>query len=73
MADSIKIPIGTKITFLRTLEDGPDEDGPGNHYATEGDAGEVTGHDCPEGHWVKWEYWPHAFGAKLGIDFQADK
>ncbi len=65
-----KVPVGTRIVFLKTLEDGPNEDGPGNHYATKGDGGEVTGHECSEGHWVKWDHWPIAFGAKLGIDFE---
>lgn len=64
-----KLPIGTRIEFLRTLESGPDEDSPGNHYATKGDGGEVTGHNCWEGHWVKWDHWKNSFGAKLGIDF----
>lgn len=67
------LPVGTRIKFLRTLEEGPDEESPGRLYAEAGQGGVVTGHGCKEGHWVKWDRWPHAaFGAKLGEDFKAD-
>jgi hypothetical protein len=66
-----QLPIGTRIRFLRTLVSGPDEFGPGNLYAKKGDGGVVTGHNCPEGHWVKWDGWPHAFGAELEKEFIA--
>lgn len=70
------IPIGTRIRFLKTLEDGSDEYSPGSLYAVGGDLGEVTGppkgcRETPrEGHWVKWDKWPNSFGAKLGEDFE---
>jgi hypothetical protein len=72
MSESVKFPIGTRIRFLKTLTCPPTSEHPGFHYATKGDSGHVTGHDCREGHWVKWEGWTHAaFGAELGVDFEA--
>jgi hypothetical protein len=66
------LPVGTLIRFLRTIEAGPDEDRPGRTYALRGQYGAVTGHDCKEGHWVRWEAWPSAaFGAVMGVDFEA--
>jgi hypothetical protein len=72
------LPVGTRIRFLRTLDSGPDEDGPGNHYATKGELGTVAASpygpkaDPPwEGHWVFWDGWPSApFGAIHGTDFE---
>lgn len=63
------LPIGTRIIFIKELASGPSEYSPGNLYARKGDGGEVTGHDCWEGHWVKWDKWPAPFGAQYGIDF----
>lgn len=57
------IATGTRIRFLRTLEDGPNEDRPGYVYARRGELGKVTGHGTPEGYWVKTDSWPNAFGA----------
>lgn len=65
------LPVGTRIVFLKTLESGPDDYSPGNLYANKGDGGVVTGHGTREGHWVKWDKWPHAFGAELGTEFVA--
>ena len=65
------LPVGTRIRFVKTLTSGPDEDGPGNLYARRGEGGVVTGHGTPEGHWVKWDGWPHAFGAEHGEEFVA--
>jgi hypothetical protein len=62
-APSVQLPVGTRIRFTKTLESGPDDHGPGNLYARKGDTGEVLGHDCKEGHWVKTDNWPAAFGA----------
>lgn len=68
-----QLPIGTRIIFTRELSDGPDEFSPGNLYAEKGDGGEITGHGCREGYWVKWDKWMHPFGAELGKDFKVDK
>lgn len=65
----VMLPVGTRIRFLKDLTSGPDEFGPGNLYANEGDLGEVTGHGCWEGHWVKWDKWDAPFGAVHGVDF----
>jgi hypothetical protein len=66
---SEKLPIGTRIVFLKDLTEGPSDEHPGRHYASKGDGGVVTGHDCREGHWVKWDKWPAPFGAELGTEF----
>ena len=64
------LPVGTRIKFLKTLDSGPDEHGPGNLYAIKGDEGEVTGHRCKEGHWVKWDKHETPFGAVIGKEFE---
>jgi hypothetical protein len=65
-----QLPIGTRIRFIKTLEEGPNEDHPGRLYARKNDEGIVTGHDCIEGHMVKWDYWPQAdFGAIIDKEF----
>ena len=65
------LPVGTRIKFIKTLADGPCPDAThgGNLYAVKGDLGTVTGHGTQEGHWVKWDRWPHAFGAEYGTEF----
>lgn len=66
-----EIPVGTRIRFLKTLEEGPNEDHPGRTYAVKGDYGMITGHGCSEGFMVKWDGWLTAdFGAKLGEEFE---
>jgi hypothetical protein len=67
--NKVNLPIGTRIIFIKTLDSGPDEFSPGNLYAEKGDYGEVTGHGCPEVHWVKWDKWEASFGAKYGTEF----
>jgi hypothetical protein len=62
-AQSDLLPIGTRIRFTKTLTSGPDEYSPGNHYATKGDGGVITGHGTSEGYWVKWDGWNASFGA----------
>lgn len=64
-----KLPIGTRIKFLRDLEETASEESPAIIYAKKGDGGKVTGYGCKEGHWVKWDNWETPFGAELGIDF----
>ena len=55
--------MGTRIRFLRTLEEGPDDFAPGYLYATKGETGEVTRvGGCREGFWVKTDNWDAAFG-----------
>ncbi len=63
------LPIGTRIKFIKSLYSGPSGDRPACVYAEKGDGGEVTGHGCSEGHWVKWDKWDVPFGAKLGEEF----
>ena len=57
------LPVGTRIRFTRTLTGEATGDHPAFLYAEKGDGGEITGHGTPEGYWVKWDRWPHAFGA----------
>ncbi len=68
-----ELPVGARIRFLKTLTSGPDDYSPGNLYARKGDGGEVTGHGCKEGHWVKWDDWDAPFGAELGIEFEQEE
>ena len=76
---SATLPIGTRVRFLKTLQSGPNEDGPGNLYARKGDLGTVVEHPNGakygpprEGHWVMWDKWTSApFGAVLGEEFEA--
>lgn len=65
----ILLPVGTRIKFTKTLTSGPDEFSPGNLYAEKGDLGVVVGHDCWEGHRVKWDKWDAPFGAVHGDEF----
>ena len=67
----VRLPVGTRIRFLRTLEQGPTEESPPLLFANTGEEGEVTGHGCWEGHWVKRDAWPAPFGAVPGKDFEA--
>ena len=64
-----RVPIGTRIKFLKTLEEGPTAETPSFLFAEKGEYGEVTGHNSTEGHWVKTDSWPTPFGAKLGEEF----
>lgn len=66
------LPIGTRIKFVKELSSGPDEFSPGNLYAPKDGKGEVVGHDCWEGHRVKWDNYIHPFGAIHGEEFVQD-
>jgi hypothetical protein len=69
-----KLPIGTRIVFLKALSQGPTGDTPAFLFARKGEGGVVTGHNDFEGHSVKWDGWPSAsFGAELGTEFQEEK
>ena len=63
------LPVGTRITFLRTLDEAANEDHPGIRYAARGESGTVVRHGCREGHWVKTDGWPTPFGATRGVEF----
>ena len=63
------LPVGTRIRFVKSLYGDATEDSPACVYAKMGDGGVVTGHGTPEGHWVEWDEWPHAFGAEHGVEF----
>lgn len=69
---NLQLPVGTRIKFIKELSSGPDEFSPGNLYAEKDGLGEVVGHDCWEGHCVKWDEWPHPFGAIHGEEFVQD-
>ena len=61
--DTRQIEVGTRIRFLKTLEEGPTGDHPALIYAVKGDLGTITEvGGCKEGFWAKWDKWPHAFG-----------
>lgn len=63
------LPVGTRIRFVKSLYGSATGDSPACVYAEKGDGGVVTGHGTPEGHWVKWDKWPHAFGSEYGTEF----
>jgi hypothetical protein len=63
MIDVAKHPVGTRIRFTRTLDEPAGSDSPARLYATKGETGEITGHGCKEGYWVKADNWPNPFGA----------
>ena len=67
--EKTELPIGTRIKFIKSLYGSATGESPACVYAEKGDGGEVTGHGCWEGHWVKWDKWDAPFGAKLGEDF----
>jgi hypothetical protein len=70
MTDSKRLlPVGTRIRFIKSLYGAATGDSPACVYAKKGDGGVVTGHGTPEGHWVKWDKWPHAFGAEYAVEF----
>lgn len=66
----VMLPVGTRIRFLRTLAEAPTGDHPALLYAEKGEGGEVTGHGCTEGHWVKTDKWKSPFGAVLNVEFE---
>lgn len=64
MSEETKLhPVGTRIRFTKELATGATGDHPALSYASKGDLGEVTGHGCREGYWVKTDNWPTPFGA----------
>lgn len=69
MMKDILLPEGTRIKFTKDLTSKPGEFSPGNLYAEKGDLGRVIGHDCREGHLVKWDKWEAPFGAVHGDEF----
>jgi hypothetical protein len=66
------LAVGTRIRFIKTLYGAPTGETPAFVYAEKGDGGVITGHGTPEGYWVKWDKWPHAFGASHGTEFIAE-
>lgn len=59
------LAVGTRIRFIKMLDDGPNEERPAVVYAEMGETGEITGHGTPEGYWVKTDRCPHSFGASI--------
>jgi len=64
MNESEVLKVGTRIEFKKTLSQGPCEDSPGLLFARKGEQGEITGHGCHEGYWVKRDNWPSPFGCE---------
>ena len=67
----VMLPVGTRIVFIKSIYGDADDFQPAHIYAEKGSGGVITGHGTPEGYWVKWDSWPHAFGAEHGVDFIA--
>jgi hypothetical protein len=57
------LPVGTRIRFMRDLIEPACGDHPAMLFAERGGIGEITGHGCYEGYWVKWDKHPAPFGA----------
>jgi hypothetical protein len=64
-----KLVIGTKIKFTKDIYSHASGDCPAFDYARKGEIGEVTGHDCIEGHMVKTDSWNASFGAIFNDEF----
>lgn len=57
------LPVGTKIRFTKTLEDGPSEERPAIIYALKDETGVITGHGSREGYWARIDSCSAPFGA----------
>lgn len=57
------LPVGTPVRFTKDLTALACDDHPALLYARVGEIGEITGHGCREGYWVKTDNWPTPFGA----------
>ena len=68
----IKIPVGTRIKFVKELSCPPSGDHPAFLYATKDGTGVVYEHGGWEGHMVKWDRWDAEFGAIYGEEFVID-
>jgi hypothetical protein len=55
-------PVGTRIRFLKTLEEAPNEAHPWVMFACAGERGIITGHGTKEGYWARTDSWPAPFG-----------
>ena len=66
---SDKLPIGTRIVFVNTLDVAACGDHPEMVYAHKGDEGEGTGYNEWEGYWVKRDAWNTPFGAEIETEF----
>ena len=58
-----KLDVGTRIRFVKTLDEGPDDYAPSRLFATKGDLGEITGHSACECYLVKTDQWDALFNA----------
>ncbi len=64
MPKADELPVGTRIRFTRTLDCGPTEESPALLFANKDEEGEITGHGCWEGYWVKRDAWDEPFGCE---------
>lgn len=64
-----RLPIGTRIRFIKDLREPATGDHPEFIYAEKDSLGVVTGHCEREGHMVTWDSWPTPFGAMYGTEF----
>jgi len=58
-----KLPIGTRIFFVKDLFCEASGDHPAMFFAQQGESGEITGYNNFEGYMVKRDSWPTSFGA----------
>ena len=69
----MKLPVGTRIRFIRTLDAPADDHSPSTLFAEKGELGTVTGHSCFEGHMIKTDKWPNSFGAVIDDEFVVEE
>ena len=68
-----KLPVGTKIRFLRDIIEGETVFRPAQIYAKEGELGEVVRQNELYGHSVKTYDSPKVFVASIGTEFEEVK
>ena len=67
-----KVPVGTRIKFVKTLTEQASGDHPKLIYAEAGDLGYVVGYNDFEGYMVSWDKWPQPFGSLISKEWVVD-
>lgn len=71
---SDKLPIGTRIRFVKDLTEDATGDHPAFIYAERNTFGVIVGYNQREGYNVLWDgFTTNHFGAELGAEFEAVK
>jgi len=70
MSEDSRIRVGTRIKFLKALEEGNTEESPACIFAEKGDTGKIVSYTRMDTYLVAWDKWPNPFYAKSGSDFE---